>query len=377
MQLFKPFNCLKTIPKKKLSYVLAAAALCIASILFWKANSQPTAAVEMIPMVRTAVVSAAGGSKSYTYAGEVRGRYESQLAFQVAGKIIKRNVQLGSVVNAGDVLLQIDPRDLKQTVNSSSAQVYSAESQLKLAESNLQRYRQLYAENAISQAQLDQYENAYELAQAAVRQASAQYGQSSNQLDYSLLRADVSGVIAGINTETGQVVSAGQTVVTIVQNGEREMEISVPENRIEELSKASQLTVSFWALPNVKVSGKVREIAPMAASTTRTYQVRVSLLNPPPEVKLGMTAAVSLNSASDQNVHLIAIPLSVIYQTNDTPGVWVVTDSTVRLRPIQIVSLDNNQAQVRGLVAGEIIVTAGVHKLREGQQVRLPEGGQS
>lgn len=376
MQYNKLFDYLKRLPKKKLSYGLAAAAICLGGIFFWKMQSQPAATVETIPLVRTAIAGAAGGPANYTYAGEVRGRYESQLAFQVSGKIIKRNVQLGSVVNAGDILLQIDPKDINQTVNSSSAQVYSAESQLKLAESNLTRYRQLYAQSAISQAQLDQYENAYELAQAAVRQAAAQYGQSANQLDYSLLRADASGVIAGINAEAGQVVSAGQTVVTIVRDGEREVEISVPENRIEELHKASQLTVSFWALPGVKVNGQVREIAPMAAAATRTYQVRISLLNPPPEVKLGMTAAVSLSSTDKQNASLIAIPLSAIYQTQATPGVWVVTDATVRLRPVQIVSLGNNQAQVSGLRSGEIIVTAGVHKLREGQPVRLPEGDQ-
>ncbi|SMC47776.1 efflux RND transporter periplasmic adaptor subunit [Sporomusa malonica] len=374
MQTVMLFDYLKTISKKKLSYVLAAAALCIAGILFWKAHSQPAATVETIPLVRTAVVGAAGGLKNYTYAGEVRGRYESQLAFQVTGKIIKRNVQLGSVVNAGDVLLQIDPKDLQQTVNSSSAQVHSAESQLKLAESNLQRYRQLFAQSAISRAQLDQYENAYEVAQAAVQQSSAQYGQSSNQLDYSLLYADKSGVISSISAEAGQVVSAGQTILTIVQSGEREVEISVPENRIEELRKAAQLTISFWALPDVKITGKVREIAPMAAPTTRTYQVRIGLLNPPPEIKLGMTAAVTVSSAGDQNTNLISIPLSAIYQTNDTPGVWVVTDNTAHLRPVQIGGLGNNLVQVSGLRPGEIMVTAGVHKLREGQKVRVSEG---
>lgn len=374
MQSIKFGTYLKPITKKKLFYVFAAVALCVAGVFFWKAQSQPADAVETIPLVRTAVVGATRELKSYTYAGEVRGRYECQLAFQVAGKIIKRNVQLGSIVNAGDVLMEIDPKDLKQTVNSSSAQVRSAESQLKLTESNLQRYRQLYSQSAISRAQLDQYESAYEVALAAVQQASALYGQSSNQLDYSRLYADTPGVISSIHAEAGQIVSAGQTIVTIVQNGDREVEISVPENRIEELRTALQLTISFWALPDLKVNGKVREIAPMAASTTRTYQVRISLLNPPPEIKLGMTAAVSLTSAGDQKVNLISIPLSAIYQTNDLPGVWVVTDHTAHLRTVQIDSLGNNQVQVTGLLPGEIIITAGVHKLREGQKVRISTG---
>lgn len=115
----------------------------------------------------------------------------------------------------------------------------------------------------------------------------------------------------------------------------------------------------------------------MAAPTTRTYQVRISLLNPPPEIHLGMTAAISLTSDGDESSGLISIPLSAIYQTGDTPGVWVVTDSTVHFHPVQIVSLGDNQAQVYGLRTSENVVTSGVHKLREGQKVRLEDGTQS
>ncbi|SDF47657.1 efflux RND transporter periplasmic adaptor subunit [Sporomusa acidovorans] len=373
----QPFLWFSKVPRKKLYYALAAAAvlLCVGSIVIWKVHNQSHTVTQDISLVRTAVIGAANTTQGYTYSGEVRGRYESQLAFQVTGKIIKRNVQLGSTVSAGDVLMQIDPRDLRQTVNSTSAQVYSAESQLRLAESNLHRYQQLYAQNAISRAQLDQYENAYEVAQAGVRQASAQYAQDSNQLDYSLLYADKSGVISSISAEAGQVVSAGQTVLTIVQDGEREIEISVPENRIEELRKATQLTVSFWALPNIKTKGSVREIAPMADPTTRTYKVRISLLNPPPEIKLGMTAAVNVVSASGQKAEGTLIPLSAIYQTNDTSNVWIVTDNIIHLRAVQIGGFGNAKVQVlAGLNPGDTIVTAGVHKLREGQTVRIVDG---
>ncbi len=369
-------NWLANVSKKKLYYGITAAIVMIGIIggVLWKENHQAKPVVEDIPLVRTATINAAGAAQNYTYSGEVRGRYESQLAFQVGGKIIKRYVELGSTVKAGDVLMQIDPRDVQQTVNSALAQVYAAESQLKLAESNLNRYRQLYAQNAISRAQLDQYQNAYDVAVAAVRQASAQYAQGANQLDYSLLYADKPGVIASISAEAGQVVSAGQTVLTIVQDGEREVEINVPENRIEELRKATQFTISFWALPNVKIDGKIREIAPMADQTTRTYKVRISLVNPPPEIKLGMTAAVTVANSNNQTT-AVAIPLSSIYQTNDSPCVWVVTNNIVNLRPIQVGTFGDGQIQVlAGLNPGETIVTAGVHKLREGQKVRVAGG---
>ncbi|WP_371379352.1 efflux RND transporter periplasmic adaptor subunit [Sporomusa aerivorans] len=365
-------SLLTTVPKRRLYYagVIAAAGLCVITVLVWQGHNRPQAAAEAIPFVRTLVIAPADRAQGYTYSGSVRGRYESRLAFQAAGKIIKRNVELGSTVNAGDVLMQLDPKDLQQTVNSGLAQVAAAESQLRLAESNVNRYRQLFVQNAISQSQLDQYETAYEVALAAVRQASALYTQGSNQLAYSLLYADKPGVIASISSEAGQVVNAGQTVLTIVQDGEREVEINIPENRIEQLQKAAKLRITFWALPALALDGEVREIAPIADATARTFQARIRLINPPAEVKLGMTAAVAVADSVAQQP--VTIPLAAIYQTGEKPAVWVVSDNKLILRPIETGKFSSGSIEIiDGLQQGDRIVIAGVHKLTEGQQVKI------
>jgi len=364
---------MQKLSKKKIYYSLAAGILlvAVATGITIKGHSKSAAVMEEVALVRTAVVGAAAEAPNYTYSGEVKGRFESQLSFQVGGKIVKRHVQLGSVVHAGDVLMEIDAKDVKQTVNSNAAQVYSAESQVRLAESNLNRYQKLYEGGAISAAQLDQYKSAYDVAAASLRQASAQYAQGSNQLDYSVLYADKAGVISSITAEAGQVVTAGQSVITIVQDGEREVEISVPENRIDEFRQMGQLKVTFWALPAVRVDAAVREIAPMADAVSRTYKVRVSLLNPPQEVKLGMTSTVTVGNMGNPQVAAY-IPLAAIYQNSDTPGVWVINNESVTLRPIKIGAFGDGKVQVlEGLQNGDVIVTAGVHKLKEGQKVRI------
>lgn len=332
--------------------------------------SKTETAKEEVPLVRSQTITQDTMNPNASYSGEVRGRYETQLAFQVSGKLIKRNVELGSVVTAGDVLMEIDPKDIRQTVNITSAQVASSQSQLSLAEINLERYRKLYEQNAISRAQLDQYENAYQVALAAVNQANAQYAQGANQLGYTSLVADSDGVISNVTAEAGQVVSAGQAVLTLVKGEEREIEINVPENRIDEMRRASQVSVSFWALPGVNAAGKVREVSPVADKVTRTYKVRISLVNPPAAIKLGMTASVAVGSAGNQQT--VYIPLSAIYQTGDTPQVWIIRDGVVTLRPIKVGTFGDNKVQVlEGLQTGDVIVTAGVQKLREGQKVRL------
>lgn len=366
---------LTELSRKQLYYILASAiGLCLITGVIFHEKNKTSVTVEDSINVRTLTIHTAENAQGYTYAGEVRGRYETQLAFQVTGKIIKRNVELGSKVNAGDILMQIDAKDIQQTVNSNSAQVASAQSQLALAESNLTRYRQLLAQGAISQSMYDQYVNAYNVAVAGVNQASSQYTQGANQLDYTVLRANKAGVVSSITAETGQVVSAGQSVITVVQDGEQEVEISVPENRIQELRSAGQIKATFWALPDVTVDGKIRETSPMADATTRTFKVRISLINPPPEVKLGMTASIQIANSSAQPS--VTIPLAAVYQDSTTPAVWIVKDDVLTLQPITTGKFGNGTIEVlSGLKQGDCIVIAGVHKLKEGQKVSA--GGDS
>jgi RND family efflux transporter MFP subunit len=162
------------IRRSELIFMLVICALAVGC-------GKPPAVVEKAPLVCSQVIKMDGIGQSASYFGEVRGRYETQLAFQISGKIIKRNVDLGSSVQSGEALMEIDTKDIAQTVNSSSAQVYSAQAQLQLAENNLNRYKQLLEQNAISRAQYDQYQSAYDVAAAAVRQTSAQYAQGTNQ----------------------------------------------------------------------------------------------------------------------------------------------------------------------------------------------------
>ncbi len=328
-------------------------------------------------LVRAQVVGSVKDSREYVYSGEVRGRYESMLAFQAGGRIIKRNVQLGDVVHAGDILMEIDPKDIKESVALASAQVRAAESQVRLAEVNLGRFQRLHRDGAIPKQQLDQTQTAYDAASAARDQAAALRAVSANQLEYTLLRADQDGVIAGVMAEIGQVVGPGTPVIVLVREGDREIEISVPENRIDSLHKVKGITVSFWALSGVELIGEIRETAPMADPILRTYKTRIRLLSPPADVKLGMTASVRVET-DDNGAHIRLVPLSAIYQENDKPNVWLVKDGKLELQPVELDGFGTETVRVvRGLEDGDVVVTAGVHKLTRGQKVRISEGAKS
>lgn len=150
------------------------------------------------PIVKTQEITFSDQITSFTCPGAVRGRYESQLAFQVNGKIIARNVNLGTKVSAGQTLMQIDAKDIAENVRMASAQLESAKSQLELAQSDYKRYHTLYQSGAVSASQDDQYRTRYEAAVATLKQANAQYIQSNNALSYTSLVSDSDGVVSSI-----------------------------------------------------------------------------------------------------------------------------------------------------------------------------------
>ena len=339
--------------------------LLIASMLTVGCGDQPPK-VEKPPLVRTLLVAETGTNADDIYSGTVRGRYETNMSFQVGGRIINRAVDVGSRVSIGDTLMSLDAADLNQQVNQAEAQIASAEAQLNLAHRNFDRYRQLYSENAIPAATLDRYRAEYDAAEAALDNAQAAARQSYNALSYTRLIAEADGVISAINAEEGQVVAAGQSVLTLVQTGELEVEINVPENKLPILGESAVIT--FWA-SSIEIRAEVREIAPMADAASRTYRVRLSLDEPPSTIQLGMTASARFKSNA---VDGISIPLTAIDQSEELPRVWIVDENqTVRTRNVDVRQFDGNQALVNGIKRGELIVTAGVNKLREGQQVRV------
>ena len=348
-------------------YTALAAALAAALILSGCGQQAQQAQEDQLVKTQT-IGSEAAGTTAGTYSGTVKGRYQSNLSFQAGGRITARNVQLGSQVHAGDVLMTVDPKDVAQAVNQTQAQVDAAAAQLQLAQSNLTRYQQLYDMDAISASVLDQYQTAYDQASAQYDQAVAAQTAQQNQLSYTQLTADADGVISAVSAEVGQVVAAGQTVVTLVHSGDLEVQVNVPENKVADFPVGKQVAVSFWALQNQQVAGVVREVAPMADAASRTYQVNISLPNPPDGMQLGMTATVANGTEEVAAV----LPLSAIYQTGDTPQVWVVgKDKTLSLKDITVQDFGDNSVKVTGLTKGDVVVTAGVHMLSEGQKVRV------
>ena len=321
--------------------------------------------------VRVIQVGVTEGARSIAYAGEVRARHETRLAFRVGGKIVERLVEVGSRVQPGQAVARLDGADLKLAAASSRAQVQSLELQRSLAEADYKRYRELREKNFISQAEYDRRANALATAQSQLAAARAQAAQVANQVGYATLIADVAGVVTAVEAEAGQVVAAGQTVVRVAQPGEKEIAFAVPEGQRHRIEKSSVLEVSVNAMPGKTWKAKLRELSPVADPATRTYTARATILDAGDEVELGMSARATLALAS--GAKHIEVPLSALYSRGDTAQVYVVgADATVQPRNIRTGGIRGERIVVEsGLNPGEVVVAAGAQFLRPGQKVRV------
>jgi membrane fusion protein, multidrug efflux system len=340
------------------------------------ACSKPPEKVEDIRPVRVIVLNPANADVTSEFPGAVQARYESQLGFRVGGKIIARQVDVGTVVKRGQVLMRLDPKDLQLAQAQAVAAVTSAASNRDTAKADYKRYQELRDKNFVSQAVLDAKDTTFKAAQATFDQAEAAFKGQLNQTAYATLESDVDGVVTAINAEAGQVVAAGTPVVSVARQGAKEVVVGAPENQVDNLRHSSDVQVRLWADPKQVIRGTVREVSPIADPVTRTYAIKIAIPDDTPNVKLGMTAYASFISKTSDNA--IKVPLTALLRVQDHSVVWVVDGGTVHQVqqvhqvPVEITGQHGNEVWIQGaLKGGQQVVTAGVNQLKPGQKVTI------
>ncbi|MCB1755827.1 MAG: efflux RND transporter periplasmic adaptor subunit [Gammaproteobacteria bacterium] len=338
-------------------------------------KKEPLEKPEVIRLVRVTTASIEATRPTLSFAGDVRARYESQPGFRVSGKLVERHVDVGDSIRPGQVLARLDDKDLRLGLEAAQARLNQARAEKKLAAQNYDRYADLYKRGAVSKAEFDRINTALQSASEAVAAAAAQSDQARNQLAYAELIADYDGVVSAVLIEVGQVVSAGLPVFDVERSGEREVELSVPEQQRDAVIAAAEIDIRLWALPGKSYRGRLRELAPSADPVTRTYAVRVGIENPDEDIKPGMTARVYFQGDGGD---AIVLPMSALYTTTDQPQVWRVNpDNTVSAVDVTTGVFVGNQVTIEsGIEVGDKIVTAGANLLIPGQKVRLLESTQ-
>ncbi|BBF88069.1 probable Co/Zn/Cd efflux system membrane fusion protein [Aquitalea magnusonii] len=341
------------------------------------ACSHPDSSSEEIRPVRIVTAGQNGSTPRNSFAGQIRARTETDLAFRIGGKIVAKLVNSGEHVKKGQVLARLDPSDTSLDISAKQAQLAAAESDLAQQQLNLQRYQQLLAKQFISQSQVDGQQNGVNAARAKRDEARAQLAASRNQGSYTQLLADADGIISQINAEPGQVVAAGQAVARLAHDGEREAAIQVPENALQQVRQQKQFAVTLWA-GKQQFEGSLRELAGDADSATRTYAARISLPHAS-ALALGQTVTVTLEPGAAAAPQTLRLPLTAVLDEQGKHYVWVLNDKSLRVtrRAVSVLAIDSNSVTLQGGVRpGEKVVSAGVHLLHDNQRVTMLQGGQ-
>jgi multidrug efflux system membrane fusion protein len=342
------------------------------------ACSKPEATPEPVRAVRTVTVTMDAAGATHEYAAEIRARTESRLGFRVGGKVIRRHVNLGDVVKAGQVLAQLDPQDLRLGQDAARASLQAAQANFNQTAADYKRFKELRDQGFISSAELERRDTALKAAQAQLDQARAQSSVQGNQAAYATLVADANGVITGVDAEPGMVVSAGAPVVRLAHDGPRDAVFSVPEDKVAAVKamgaqKAGSFSVRVWGSADGHIPVAIREVSAAADPVTRTFLVKADLgADASTRLRIGQTATLLMEAPKVAGV--AKLPLSALKEEQGKSTVWVVDEAslTVKQQPVQVAGAEGNEAIIaNGLTPGQRVVTAGVHVLSPGQKVKL------
>jgi RND family efflux transporter MFP subunit len=304
--------------------------------------------------------------------GVVEPRYKTNLAFRLLGRLTARPVYVGDRVSDGQTVGSIDATALELAVRSAKAELAKAEAQLATATATEERQRTLITADATTKQILDNAEQARAGADASVAHARANLIKAIEQRGYAQIKADFAGVVTGVGAEVGQVISPGQNVVTVARPDIREAVVDIGEDFPVPLEIDLPFTVGLQLLPAVQVEGKVREIAPQADPVTRLRRVRIALNDPPESFRLGTTVTAKLGKAQSPKLR---VPASAVLAKDGANFIWVVDKpaSTVSLHKVDLAGDPAGARITDGRYPGVRIVTAGIHSLKQGQQVRIEQ----
>jgi RND family efflux transporter MFP subunit len=302
----------------------------------------------------------------------------SVLSFEIAGQLKAINLQAGQKVQLGDVLAETDPRSLQAQVEQASAGVQQAEAQAVNAEADFQRKEELLKKGVTTQAIFDQSKATALSAQAQLEQARRQLALVNHNLDRSKLLAPFSGTIARVEVKSFAQVAAGQPVVTLYSDDRFEIPFVVSAATLQSLSIGQRVEVKVADLPDLSLTGKIKELGSKAEQVS-AFPVVVRLEDSIAGLNAGMSVEVAIEEPLIGGGKGFLLPLTVLYPEGGkdvknvaTVFVYDEPSSAVKKRQITVGGVrDNNLVVTAGVAPGDLVASAGVSYLVDGQKVKL------
>jgi len=365
---------------------LAAAVLLAA--LTGCAREQPPLEEPPIRMVRYVEVRSEGGVRERSFSGAAKAGVETRLSFKVAGTIEELTPKVGDFVQRGELIARLDSRDYELQVQQARAGLAQAKAQAANAEAEFARVRGLYERDNASRGEYDAALAQRDSARAAVDSAQKRLDQAELQLEYTTLRSPVDGSVADVPVEVNENVQQGTPIVVLTAGALPEVEAMIPEVLIGDIRQGQRVpSVTFDAVPNRSFAGVDVEVAVSPTAGLTTYPVTVRLDRRDERIRPGMASEVTFAFPGDNGVRPVLPPHAV---GEDRRGryVFVVQPEGESMGRIERRSVETGELTpsprfgdaievLSGVEDGELVVTAGISKISDGQQVKISEDAAS
>lgn len=318
--------------------------------------------------VRYVVVGSEQTLPALERTGEIHAHDETILSFRTGGRIVTRSVDIGDRVNAGQLLATLENTTSQNQLDGAQADYEGAKASAQVAALNVSRMQKIMPTGAIARTQLDNARADWLVARARLKNSESALRNARENLGWTRLIAPQSGMITEVSASAGQVVSGGQSVLTLATGETRDVVFDIAKPDAIPPQEQAGLRVSLLSDPSVQTSAALRDISPQADPQTRTWRVRATLQNPPLAMALGASVTVTLPATGP---HGYALPASALSRVGDKPAVYVINpQSQAQLRVVVPAYYTATSVIISGgLEPGDRVITAGVSKLRSGEPV--------
>lgn len=323
--------------------------------------------------VRVTQVLFSSAAQAESYTGTIRPQHEAPLGFRLPGKMIARLVDVGDRVTAGQILARLDDLDARLELEAAKAEVDAARTDLARAEAEAKRSRDLHAEGHVAQAILDRAISTAAEARSRADRAEQMRSLAANRLSYAQLFAEADGIVTAALAEPGEVVAAGQPVLSVAREEAVDVVFAVPEQQRDVL-KTAVAQAEIWGAAEKPYALRLRDISPDVDPVGRTYRVRMTFVAPDADVTFGRTVTLRLQTFAGPPA--AALPLAAVVNDGSGAAVWRLSQEERRVErvAVDLVTIAGKVALVRGpLAEGDRVISLGAHKIDPSRPVRVVE----
>ncbi|MEZ4281886.1 MAG: efflux RND transporter periplasmic adaptor subunit [Myxococcota bacterium] len=333
-------------------------------------REEQIATEEILPSVSAVEIAAVDFDQEIRASGDLRARFQTMIAAEIAGRVTEVSVDEGGSVEKGAVVIQIDPERRRLDLAAARARLAQARANLRQENSKVERVRKLRSENVASEERLEEAETALLLAESSVRAEEAAVGVANRALKDASVSAPFAGLVAKRSVELGEYVEAGKDLFELVSMSPLEVTFSLPEIDSQRVSPGQTIEVSVAAPADQTFDAVVTFIAPTVDPGTRTLRIKAEIDNTAGLLRPGLFARVLVGT--DQRRSVLMVPEEAIVQREGSAWLFLI-GADDRVRRVQVASGRQSKGRIEvrgeGISAGDRVVRRGHGGLADGMVV--------